>query len=323
MPRNIILLKRITLILGIAVGDFSKLDLNLLVTLDTLLVEHNVTRAAERLNLAQSSVSVQLAKLRDYFDDPLVLPGPRGMRPTTRANELREPLHQALEALAEAIQGTRVFEPALAQNTWRVAATDYAESTIILPTLNTLTTQAPKTRLAVLEMVPKRIAKQLEQDDMDLAFHTLHDSPPTLRCHPLFKERYVLAGRAHHPVLAQELTLKEFCKLEHVVVSPDGGGFSGVTDQALATQGMTRRVALSVPHFLFVLSVLTATDMVAVVPLRLARNNPALSFIEPPLNIPGYEISMLWHECLHHDPAHRWLREQFVASCAGELPGRR
>ncbi|GGY21813.1 LysR family transcriptional regulator [Paludibacterium paludis] len=124
-----------------------QLDLNLLVTLDALLAEHNVTRAAERLHLSQPSVSVQLAKLRNVFDDPLLLPGPRGMRPTARADELREPLRQALDALERAVTPGRVFDPALASHTWRVAATDYGASTILLPALADLREAAPGTRL--------------------------------------------------------------------------------------------------------------------------------------------------------------------------------
>ena len=126
-------------------NNLRRLDLNLLVTLDVLLTEHNVTRAAERLNFSQPSVSVHLAKLRDIFGDPLLLPGPRGMRPTARAETLREPLRLALEALEQAVAPASPFDPAQAPNTWRVAATDYGESTIALPALNTLRARAPGT----------------------------------------------------------------------------------------------------------------------------------------------------------------------------------
>ncbi|MGP6219182.1 LysR family transcriptional regulator, partial [Pseudomonas paraeruginosa] len=105
-------------------NNLRRLDLNLLVTLDVLLTEHNVTRAAERLNFSQPSVSVHLAKLRAIFDDPLLLPGPRGMRPTARAEELREPLRLALEALEQAVAPAAPFDPAQSRHTWRVAATD-------------------------------------------------------------------------------------------------------------------------------------------------------------------------------------------------------
>lgn len=103
-------------------NNIRRLDLNLLLTLDALLAEHHVTRAARRLNLSQPSVSVQLARLREIFDDPLLLPGPRGMKPTARADELREPLRQALESLEHAIAPSATFDPATADNTWRGSA---------------------------------------------------------------------------------------------------------------------------------------------------------------------------------------------------------
>ncbi|MGP1259450.1 MULTISPECIES: LysR family transcriptional regulator [Serratia] len=182
---------------------------------------------------AKPAVSVHLAKLRAIFDDPL-LPGPRGMRPTVRAEQLREPLSQALAALNG------------------------------------------------------------------------------LRQRTLFSERYVLAGRVGHPKLHENLTLAQFCELEQVMVSPDGDGFCGITDQALPNVGLTRRVVLSVPHFLFVISVLTQSDLVAMLPEQLARNHPLLQQLKPPLAVPGFEMTMLWHKRSHRDPAHQWLREHIV-----------
>lgn len=294
--------------------NFSRLDLNLLVTLDMLLAERSVTRAAERLNLSQPAVSVQLAKLRELFADPLLLPAQRGMRPTARADELRGPLREALEALGRAVAPTRAFDPASASTTWRVAAADYAESAILLPALARLRAAAPNTRLAVVEAVPSRMARQLENAELDLFFHTSVGAPPGLHHRVLFHERYVLAGREGHPRLKRRPTLAQFCALEHVVVSLAGGGFSGPTDEALAAQGLARRVVLSVPHFLFMMSALAATDLVAMLPERLARGAPGLRVVQAPIEVPGYEMAMLWHERRHRDPGHRWLREQIAAS---------
>ena len=285
---------------------------NLLITLDVLLAEHNVTRAAERLNLSQPSVSVHLAKLRDIFGDPLLLPGPRGVRPTKRAEALREPLRQALESLERAVSPADPFDPAKATDTWRVAVSDYGEATILQPTLARLRSAAPGTRLAAIQMTPSRIARQAEDGEIDLAFHTAGESPAGLRRRILFEERYVLVGRAGHPHLKRRPTLSRFCELDHVIVSPDGGGFSGVTDKVLAEKGLARRVVLSVPHFLFVLSAVATTDLVAMVPSRLVRDNDALRVVEPPLEVPGFEMAMLWHERTHRDPAHQWLCEHIA-----------
>jgi DNA-binding transcriptional LysR family regulator len=291
-----------------------RLDLNLLVTLDALLIEHNVTRAAQRLHLSQPSVSVRLARLREFFGDPLLLPGPRGMLPTARADELREPLRQALAALDQAVAPSSPFDPALSHQTWRIAAFDYSEFTVLLPALAALRNAAPATRLSVVQTPPAMVASKAEQGDIDLAFLIGAEAPQGLRRRQLFTERYVLAGRFRHPRLKRRPTLAQFCKLDHVIVSPDGGGFHGVTDAALAERGMTRRVALSIPHFLFLGTVLASTDLVAMVPSRLVQGNAALQVVEPPIEIPGFEMLMLWHERVHRDPAHKWLRERIAES---------
>lgn len=294
--------------------NLRRLDLNLLVTLDVLLAEHNVTRAAQRLHFSQPSISVHLAKLRDIFGDPLLLPGPRGMRPTARAEELREPLRLALEALGRAVSPATPFDPAEATQTWRIAASDYGESTILLPALKGLHAAAPGTRLAAVELRPPQLARQAEQGDLDLALHTTQGAPPGLHRRPLFAERYVLAGRAGHPRLKRKPTLAQFCALDHAIVSPNGSGFSGPTDEALAQVGLGRRVVLSVPHFLFLMEALASTDLVAMLPSRLVRDSKILRMVEPPLEVAGYEMSMLWHERSHRDPAHQWLREFIAAS---------
>lgn len=295
-------------------SNFGRLDLNLLVTLDVLLMEHNVTRAAERLSLSQPSVSAHLAKLREFFDDPLLLPGPRGMRPTARAEELREPLRLALEVLEQTVAPASPFEAATTNITWRIAATDYGESTALLPAMAQLRQVAPNSRLAVLEMVPARIARQAEMGEIDLAFHTQDCAPPGMRQRVLFKEKYVLVGRIGHPALQTPVTLAQFSQLEHVVVSPNGGGFSGITDQTLEEVGLARRVVLSVPHFLFVKSVIGKTDLVAMLPERLVRDSPEIQITPTPVEIPGYELAMLWDERSHRDPAHQWLRELIAQS---------
>jgi DNA-binding transcriptional LysR family regulator len=135
-----------------------------------------------------------------------------------------------------------------------------------------------------------------------------------LRRRALFKERYVLVGRAGHPRLKRRPTLSQFCKLDHVIVSPDGGGFRGIADDALSALGLRRRVVLSVPHFLFLRSVLATTDLVAMLPSRLVPGSSGLQVVEPPVDVPGYEMAMLWHERSHRDSAHQWLREHIADS---------
>ncbi|HBT4788237.1 TPA: LysR family transcriptional regulator, partial [Klebsiella variicola subsp. variicola] len=198
--------------------------------------------------------------------------------------------------------------------TWRVAATDYMASAILLPMLGRLRLASPGSRLAVFELQPARLEQQAASDTVDLFFHTREGAPPGLHQRLLFRERYVLAGRAEHPALRPGLSLETFCQLEHVIVSPDGGGFSAATDTALANLGLARRVVLSVPHFLFMLETLRNSDLVAVLPERLVRGQSGLEVVEPPLAVAGFEMLMLWHERWHRDPAHQWLRQFIVNS---------
>ncbi|MFT4436542.1 LysR family transcriptional regulator [Caballeronia sp. 15715] len=296
--------------------NFHRLDLNLLITLDVLLNERNVTRAAARLNLSQPSVSVQLAKLREAFNDPLLLPGPRGMLPTPRADELREPLRAALENVRRVVMANEVFDPASASNTWRVAAADYGELAILLPTLKRIRISAPGTRLAVLESNPGHMAKRAEDGEIDLSLQTMDSVPSGLRAQKILDEHYVLVGRIGHPQLNRRPTIKQFCCMEHVVISPSGGGFQGVTDAVLDAAGLSRRVVLSVPHFLVAISVIENTDLVAMLPSRLVCDRLTLKRVNAPINVPGFTMGMVWHERSHRDPSHRWLREQIVEAMA-------
>jgi len=234
------------------------------------------------------------------------------MRPTARADELRAPLRQALEALTQAVTPPGPFDPAKSNRTWRVAASDYGETSILLGALAGLRAAAPNARMAIVALNTQALASQAEQAQIDLAFHITAEAPLQLRRRSLFTESYVLAARTGHPALKKKLTVAQFCKLDHVIVSPDNGGFHGATDTALAARGLARRVALSVPHFLFLEAVLANTDLVAMVPSRLIRHNTALQVAAPPLEIPGFEMLMLWHDRVHRDPSHQWLREHIV-----------
>ncbi|MGE6384948.1 LysR family transcriptional regulator [Pseudomonas sp. NPDC078416] len=297
-----------------------QLDLNLLLTLDVLLAEQNVTRAARVLNLAQPTVSLQLGRLRDMLGDPLLLPGPRGMLPTERARELRKPLSEALAALNSALSPADAFDPASSHQTWKVAASDYATTALVWPSLRLIRGIAPNTRLALLNKPPLDLASDLENGHLDLALHIRDEAPPKMRQRSLVHERYVLAGRHGHPAFQSRLTLKAFCTLEHAIMSPNGAGFTGTTDQALAIKGLQRRVVLSVPNFNSLISALTHSDLVAIVPQRMVHNEPALHVQDPPLVIPGFEMLMLWPERLHRDPAHMWLRD-LIASTVGTTSG--
>jgi DNA-binding transcriptional LysR family regulator len=297
--------------------NLRRIDLNLLVTLEALLTEKNVTRAAKRLHLSQPSVSVQLGKLRMIFADPLLAPAPGGMIPSTRAQGLLQPLRAALSDMRNVLEPRPRFDPQTAEITWQVAGADYAEYSVLLPALDLLRKAAPGVRVAVREAAHSKMIKQLEGGAIDLGLLAMEAVPERMHHRVLFTEHYVLVARKHHPALKRKLTVDAMCRLEYVIVSPEGGGFRGITDVVLESQGRKRRVVLSVPHFLFVPEVIAQTDLVAMLPSRLVKNRTErIRVIAPPLPIPSYEMSMIWHERSHRDPAHIWLREQLVGAVA-------
>jgi DNA-binding transcriptional LysR family regulator len=291
--------------------NLRRIDLNLLVTLEALLTERNVTRAAQRVHLSQPSVSVQLRKLRQIFADPLLVASSRGMLPTTRAVELLQPLRVALDEMRHVLEPREAFNPARSKMTWQIAAADYAEYAVLMPMLAHLRKVAPGIRIAVREASHATMIKQLESGRLDAGLLAMDAAPDRLHHQVLFKERYVLVARKAHPALKRKLTLDTFCELDYVMVSPEGGGFRGVVEPLLESRGRERRVSLSVPHFLLVPEVVRRTDMVALLPSRLIKEDTRhLQVLTPPLQVPGFSMAIIWHERTHSDPAHSWLRSQ-------------
>lgn len=288
-------------------ADLRTLDLNLLKTLDALLDERSVTRTAARLALTQPAVSGMLNRLRDYFDDPLFVRAPHGIVPTTRAEELAAPVKRILADIDVLLQPVS-FDPITANLTFTLAATDYALRAVVVPFIATLKVQAPSIRVRVVPVEPDRLVAQLEQGKIDLALLTPHTTPDELHSRALYDERYVCMMRADHPDAGKPLTPDRFCALEHVLVSYEGEGFHGVTDDALAKMGRKRHVGLSVSSFLVLPDVLAISDMIAVVPERMAENRTGIFVCDTPVAVQGFTKSMAWHGRTHRNPAQVWLR---------------
>jgi DNA-binding transcriptional LysR family regulator len=290
--------------------DLRDLDLNLLVALDALLAERNVTRAAARLELSQSAMSASLGRLRSVFGDPLLLRGAGGMLPTSKGLELATPVRQLLADIDRLVRAPGAFEPAGAELTFTIAASDYVEYAILPRLVDFLEVAAPRARLAVRPMDFAAVGRQLENAEVDVGILGAGFAPTNMRSRPLFLERFACVVRSDHPRIRDRLTLEDFCALDHILVSPSGGGFTAQADDALAAIGQHRRVRLSVPHFLLVPEILVHSDMIVVVPKRLARGyGERFRAFELPFEMAPFTIVAVWHERTHRDPALAWLRQ--------------
>ncbi|XBS71890.1 LysR family transcriptional regulator [Acerihabitans sp. KWT182] len=295
--------------------DISGLDFNLLKALDALLDERNVTRAANRLSVTQPAMSGMLTRLRDAFGDPLFVRAQRGIVPTDRALELRLPVKRLMSEIGSLLQPP-TFDPMTADQTFTLAATDYAQRTIAVPFLTTLKQRAPRIRVSLIGVEHTVMQGHLERGEIDLALLTPEMTPPDLHARRLFDERYVCVVREGHPIArGDRLTMKQFCDLDHALVSYSGNPFHGVTDDALEKLGKHRQVSLSVQCFLVLPEILMASDMIAVLPSRLVKGMAGLRVFEPPFVIEGFTKVAAWHERTHRDVAHRWLRELLFEVC--------
>jgi DNA-binding transcriptional LysR family regulator len=289
------------------------------VTLEALLTERNVTKAAARLNLSQPAVSAQLNRLRDVFEDPLLVPAHRGMTPTAKALELLGPLREALDRLRNTLETHGDFSPARAKLTVTIACTDYIEAAVVMPLTLALRQRAPGVRVAVRHWNPTLLEQQLANGEVDLGVMTPDPGQSQLRTRHLFDETYVLIGRRDHPSLKIGLTIEEFVRLEHVIVSPSGGGFTTPIDDALAALGHQRKVVMSAASFLFVPEIVSISDLVALVPRRLLRRPlDRLTAVDIPWLAEQFSVSLVWHERSHGHAGQRWIRELIVELTAGQ-----
>lgn len=291
-------------------SPLAEVDLNLLVTLDALLAQRSVTKAARQLGLGQPATSAALARLRVMLEDPLLVRTAQGMTLTARAEELREPLREILARIDQALSPPERFEPAHASRTFVLHTTDYFELVLLPPLCEQLGVEAPGVRVDVRAIGDKRLAQELASA-CDLAIVPRRDEEPAgIYRQVLFVEDLVCLVRRDHPTVGRTLTIDEYAALGHVMVSPRGGA-RGHVDRVLAEHGLERRILLTTPHFLVAPAVVARTDLVTTVAERLARavaDSWNLRIVPLPFEMPAVPQVALWHERNHRDPGHRWLR---------------
>ena len=316
--------------------NIGRIDLNLLVYLDVLLRECNVTRAADQLGLSQPAMSNGLRRLRDLFEDPLLVRTSEGMTPTERALELQPVVRQLLATVDRAVQPRSEFEAATAKRVFRIMASDYAEATLLPRILLRLREAAPGVTLDI--MTPSDVSfLDVEQGKVDMAINRFDALPQSFHSKVIWRDGFSCLMARDNPVL-ENYTLDAYLAAQHVWVSKTGMGIGvgvdpddvqrlGWVDEALAGIGETRQITMFTRHYQAAMLIAETTDLIVTLPSRAAqlkRNNPRVAIRPPPFAIPEIDLTMAWSPLLHHNPAHRWMRQltdEVAAGIDSGLPG--
>jgi DNA-binding transcriptional LysR family regulator len=292
--------------------NIRKLDFSTLLVFVELVQQRRTTSVAKRLSLSQSAVSHALGRLRVIFDDPLFLRKPNGLQPTQRALDLLPKINLLIHLAQEAVAGAHRFSPSSSARLFRIAANDLVGTLYGAPLLGELALRAPNIRTAFRFAVGQDAFDALREDLVDLALGRFYVIPPEFEATPLSYESFVVVARARHPSLNRRLSLQTYCRLEHVIVS-FSGGMTGVVDQALRQQGLSRQVRASLPLFLTVLATVSETDLIATVPARLATRyakNFGLRIYDAPIDIERFQVMLVRYARSRDDAGLDWLVQQ-------------
>ena len=288
--------------------NLSAVDLSLLPALDALLRRRHVTRAAEDVGLSQPAMSHILARLRRALGDDLLVRSPSGLTLTSRAEEIAPNVTAILDA-AKAIYRPPAFEPSKVRRTLRLAGCDWHSILFAPDLMKRIRAQAPGIELSI-ESYTRDVFKRLAEGTVDLAFfNTQTPLPAGVVSTVVGDDRYVLVMRAGHPAAKKKWTLAEYAKWDSVVVSLTGDGMSDV-DARLAKAGITRRVALSTPHFMGCLAAVAATDMIATTSLLFAARHATayrLTIRRPPFPEGRFVNTLIGSAARMNDPVIRWF----------------
>jgi DNA-binding transcriptional LysR family regulator len=307
-----------------------RIDLNLLVYLDVLLRECNVTQAANQLGLSQPAMSNGLRRLRDLFNDPLLVRTSDGMTPTARALELEPLVRDILSGVERAIQPTSEFDPMDAKQVIRVMASDYAESTLFPAVLQQLRELAPGLTLDV--MTPSDVSfMDVERGKIDLVINRFDQMPQSFHQITLWADSFACLLSRDNPIL-ERFDLESYLAANHIWVSKTGMGVGvgvdpddvqrlGWVDHALDAMGKKRNIRVFTRHYQAAMTLAEQNDLIVTLPTRatwLKRDNPRVVVRDCPFTVPPLELKMAWSPLLQHNPAHRWVR-QLITQIARDL----
>jgi DNA-binding transcriptional LysR family regulator len=292
----------------------SGIDANLLASLDALLQEKSVTRAAKRLGVGQPAVSHSLARLREHFRDPLLVLKGRTYVLTPKGRQLAAIVGSATRALADVFDEPSAFVAATSSQRFVVACSDLVGTILVPDLLDVIGGEARSVEFELRTLLGQPTDSLLDED-VDLGVGLFEDVPQSMSVQPLYDDPAVCVVRATHERAGKRLTLDAYTKLPHLDVALTR---DRRIDRALAAIGKKRHVAVRVPYFLLVPRVLERTDYVATMPARagqiLARM-AKVRVIPPPIDLPSYRFSQVWRADRDDDRAHSWLRQTIARIC--------
>jgi len=300
--------------------DFHGLDLNLLVALDALIAEKSVTKAGRRVHLSQSAMSGVLARLRQTFNDDLLVPTRGEMVLTPLAQSLAEPIRSVLVEIQQTIATKVRFDPRTSQRTFAVAASDYAIAVLMPEFLQQLKAQAPDVRVAFIP-VRERI-EAVEDVSLDVLVAPEPYVPQGRPREVLFEDTFTCIAWKGNPLIGDRVTLDQYKTLGHVVVSFADHGIKSFDERFAAGSGLDRRVEVSVPHYHALPELVVGTDRIATIQTRLAHKlsgSFALKLVPLPSPLPVLREVMFWPPLFDRDPGHIWFRS-LLKQTATSLP---
>lgn len=301
-----------------------RIDLNLLVYLDVLLRERNVTKAANQLGLSQPAMSNSLRRLRILFDDPLMIRTSEGMSPTERALELQPTIRDVLAKVDKAVQPRAAFDPSKAGHFFRIMATDYAESTIFPHILHRLREDAPGITLDI--MTPSDVSfLDVERGKVDMVINRFDSVPESFHQQTIWKDHFACLFSTDNPI-QNDFTLETYLQAQHVWVSKTGMGVGvgmnpadvqqlGWVDEALNKLGHKRRITVFTRHYQAAMLMAEQNDLIVTIPaqaVELQAHNSRVIIKKPPFEIPLIDLKMAWSPLLQNNPAHKWMRRLII-----------
>lgn len=300
---------------------YQRIDLNLLVALDALLAERNVTRAAERMHITQSAMSGVLARLREYFDDPLLVPVGRTMRLTPRAETLIQPVRDIIARVDSTLGVRPDFDPATAQRHFTIIASDYVSHVLLADVLRRIAHEAPGLSFDIRPS-GNTMLQDLDQGRVDLLVTPAHVAAPDHPQAVLFEDTYQVIACHQHPELQDGITLEQYQALGHVVYQNERGMNPWFEQWYANAHGDTRRIEVVTHSFALLPRFIVGTRRIATVQSRLAmqfEQATPVRLLSPPMETPRLTEVLQWHRYRVDDPGVQWVRDRIIAA-AQALP---